>query len=352
MKVSKDKIDEKLRLLHKSSQIPAKPTAEPVYSLHHKFKKGYFTEDYSQESIQELSNHIGHYLGLLHSVKVTIGIESSEHMLADAKTMDEAGKIGLYKSRGGYQREIQLTKKFRFQLKHILAILAHESMHSYLYHKGIEEDDTNENEILTDVSAAYLGLGQLLREGYEPIIWTSDHWSRCDQSGYTTHTYTIGYIPYQMIGYATYKAAILREEKEFIRILPFPSQLLLRYHLWRKNKRKEKLRKKMKEIITSLRNTRSSYARIIDVVQSTPTEKWSKNIPTDAGKALVALVNNITTGEFQRNIDDALRQLEIVQNDIKPDDIKCFYEEALDLSRRVSEWNQTVQFYGEQKQQL
>jgi hypothetical protein len=349
MKVSRDKIDEKLHMLHKNSQIPAKPTAEPVYSLPPGFEKGIFTENYSQESIQELSNHIGYYLGLLHSIKITIGIESSEDMLADVKTMDEAGRIGLYKVRGGYQREIQLTKKFRFQLKHILAILAHESMHNYLYNKGIKENDTAENEILTDVSAAYFGLGQLVLSGYEPITWTSDHWSRGNEYGHTTHTYTIGYVPYQMIDYAIYRSAILREEKEFIKILPFSSRLMLRFHLWRKNKKKEKLRKKIEEIITSLRNTQSSYGRITDVVQFTPIEKWSKDIPADAGKALVDLVNNITADEFRRSIDDVLRRIKKYQNDINPDDIKSFHKEALDLSHKVSEWNRIVQSYGKQR---
>lgn len=352
MKVSRDKIDEKLYLLHNNSQIPAKPTVETVYSLPWKLEMAAFTEDYSQESIQGISDHIGYYLGLLHSVKVTIGIETSEHLPATVAATNEPEKIGLYRARGGYQREIQLTKKFRFELKHVLATLAHESMHNYLYNKGIRDQNQDENEILTDVSAAYFGLGQLLLSGYKPITWTDQHWSRGNEYGHTTHTCTMGYVPHQMIKYAIYRSAILRQEKDFIRILPFYSRPMLRYHLWRKSREDRKLRNRMEQIIASLRNSRSSYARITQVVQSTPMEQWSQDIPADAGKALVGLFNDVTAQAFPRRIDDALKRVEEMENRIDPDAIKSFHGEALDLSHQVSQWNQIVQSYGTQRQTL
>jgi hypothetical protein len=157
-----------------------------------------------------------------------------------------------------FRREIQITKKFRFELKHILAIIAHESTHNYLNQKNIRIDDERDNEILTDSAAAYLGLGNLILEGYEPIIWTTDHWISGNSRGHTTRTLTIGYINTDNIRFAVAKSAVLREIEEFTSLLPFfdrwifSSKIKIKINMKAKNERKNKksvelLTKKMRK---------------------------------------------------------------------------------------------------------
>lgn len=51
--------------------------------------------NFSQESIQKLSDHIRLFLGVPNSVKVKIGIESSDYMLAGRDQMKQANTVGL-----------------------------------------------------------------------------------------------------------------------------------------------------------------------------------------------------------------------------------------------------------------
>lgn len=119
--ISKEKIDEKLRILHHHPKLPKQPTAvQGLYSLPTNLKKEVLNTNFSQDSLQKLSDHIGYFLGVLASVKVTVGIESSDYMLAAPGEMDRADKVGLYKVIGTFHREIQLTKKFHFRIEHIL----------------------------------------------------------------------------------------------------------------------------------------------------------------------------------------------------------------------------------------
>ena len=342
--MTRDKIDEKLQLLHQTPGIPASPTAEAVFSIPVKMQKQILATHYSQDTIQKLSDLMGYYLGLLGSVKIKIGVESSENMLANPRTMDEAAKIGLYSVRGrGAEKEIRITKKCRFELKHVLAILAHESVHNYLDSMGVEDKDTAENEILTDIAAVYLGLGRLLLQGHEPITWESDHWSRGSEQGYTAHSITIGYVPYQQIRYAIHRAAILREEKEFVRLLPLWSQIRLRYYFWRKDRKKRKRGKQIENMLTLLGDVQDSFDAIAAIVQSTPATGWRTDIPASSAKALVELVGTVTTGKFQGNLDNALHRLQCIQESGNQQDIAAFRGKSLDLSRQVSMWQQVVQ---------
>jgi len=192
-RISVLKIKKKLHKLQ--NELPRRPTVtDTPFVLPKSLSTVVRKSNFSQTSLQKMSDSIGCYLGLLNSVKVTIGIESSEHMMAPAGSSDKVGQPGLYSVKGGGVREIQITKKFRFKLKHILAILAHECTHNYLFHHGVRESDEAENEILTDIATAYLGLGHLIIPGYKPITWTSDYWTCIIASGYTTHTTRIGYV--------------------------------------------------------------------------------------------------------------------------------------------------------------
>jgi hypothetical protein len=46
------------------------------------------------------------------------------------------------------------------------SILAHEVTHSFLYSGGVSLEDPKENELLTDLTAVFVGLGKLMLNGY------------------------------------------------------------------------------------------------------------------------------------------------------------------------------------------
>lgn len=77
---------------------------------------------------------------------------------------------------------IQVNKRSYYKFWHVNAILAHECMHYFLTFHDLISPDEKENELLTDVSAVYVGFGEILLDGYAPIKTSQD----------TTHT--IGYI--------------------------------------------------------------------------------------------------------------------------------------------------------------
>jgi len=343
-RVTRDKIDEKLQLLHQIPSIPASPTAETVFSLPVEMQEQILATNYSQDIIQKLSDLMGYYLGLLESVRIRIGVESSENMLANPRTMDEAGKVGIYSVTGrGAQKEIRITKKYRLKLKHVLAILAHESVHNYLDSMGIEDKNTDEDEILTDIAAVYLGLGRLLLQGYEPIKWESDHWSRGSEHGYIAHSITIGYVPYQQIRYAIHRAAILREEKEFVRLLPLWSQIRLRYCFWRKDRKRRKLGMQIEDMVALLENAQDSFNAIAAIVQSTPATGWRTDIPAKSAKALVELLGTVTTGKFQGNLDNAIHGIQCIEKSGNEQDIAAFHGKCRALYRQVRIWQEVVQ---------
>lgn len=70
----------------------------------------------------------------------------------------------------------------------ILAILAHEITHEYLYFNNISFSNKYENEILTDIAAIFLGFGKLMLNGSE----NEDIWKNYYFGGSTTITDKLG----------------------------------------------------------------------------------------------------------------------------------------------------------------
>jgi len=88
--------------------------------------------------------------------------------------------------------------------KQKLAILAHEMSHYYLIYKhNIYIKDTNENELLTELNAIYIGFGFLLFDGYRTLE---------KQIGNKRHFSRVGYIKEETIKQAIVKTAYLRKQ--------------------------------------------------------------------------------------------------------------------------------------------
>lgn len=301
MKITRKLVNEKLAHLHDRSRAGEMPTAEPVYHLPRHLYRNAIDSGFSQESMQALSDHIGNYLCLWKSIRVTVGIESSEHMLADPSTIDEAGKIGIYRVRGPTHREIKITKKARFGFWHVMAILVHESMHNYLDSHGIRISDSGHNEVLTDVATAYYGLGCPVLRGYQPIKWTSDHWRSGDASGHMTHKLTIGYVPASLIGYAIYRTALIRNQPEFRKICPLLYRVPLEVQLWRLSIRISTATKEMDELIAGFERAKTDFETISQAI-NLPPDSRACEVGDHDSKLLVELYGLVTTGEFSRDL--------------------------------------------------
>ena len=98
---------------------------------------------------------------------------------------------GLY----GKNYQITVVNKKGYTIVNLLGIIAHEITHHFLHHHNIQKPNQYENEIFTDITAAYLGFGHILYPAYKVITYNTDWKEKEDKSySYTTHERTIGYI--------------------------------------------------------------------------------------------------------------------------------------------------------------
>jgi hypothetical protein len=79
------------------------------------------------------------------------------------RRMPEAAWVELAEGPG---YAVELHERFAGQRRDIGAVLAHEMTHVFLHRAGLSFAGTDENEILTDTAAAYLGAGWLLLDAY------------------------------------------------------------------------------------------------------------------------------------------------------------------------------------------
>ena len=109
----------------------------------------------------------------------------------------------------------------------ILAILAHEITHEYLYINNISFSNKYENEILTDIAAIFLGFGKLMINGSE----NEDIWKNYYFGGSTTITdkLGIGYLDRSKVAFVYLLVCSMRNisEKKYMSNLSNKSIQLL-----------------------------------------------------------------------------------------------------------------------------
>jgi len=117
---------------------------------------------------------------------------------------------------------IYINKKYNYP-NQLLAILVHEITHFYLiYEKKILIENEDENELLTELAACYLGMGFFLLSGYKSVT------KRVLNQDITS---TIGYISNKVVYKAIISTAYLRKHNpEYIefqlgKFLYFPTIL-------------------------------------------------------------------------------------------------------------------------------
>ena len=353
-KISKERIKKKLEYLH--SRLPKPPTAvQDLYLLPKHFAEEVLDTNFSRQSLQKISDHIGYFLGLLRSVKINFIEEptDSEWIGAGNGTIvsDKNGSSisGLYKVIGVDHSEILIIKKQRYQLEHILAILAHESTHNYLYHHGVSESEETENEILTDVAAAYLGLGVLLLDGYQPISWTSSHWTTFTASGYTTHTISIGYLKPKNIRYAIARAAELRHLKKLASPLPLFDRITVAFHFGKIRGRKEKKKQQIKSLSEKLDKAKSLYGQSFTMMQKASKNTSKMKISPKDAHTLVEISNAFWLGEVKLAIERLSMNINILKNSAESEDadFSSLLFQVSELLKTTSYWHEVLSKYVE-----
>jgi len=156
-----------------SGNLPKKPTvAEHLYTFPSKIADRYANSNRRELIVQELADHIGFYLGIIDSAKVKFVEDSkgSYDFQVDQKGNAQGKMVhsfaGLYSAKHIGKRQITIANENIYRFPNLAAIVAHECTHHYLHIHKIQCDSVND-EILTDLTAIYLGLGFLLLRGYE-----------------------------------------------------------------------------------------------------------------------------------------------------------------------------------------
>ncbi len=119
-----------------------------------------------------------------------------------------------------------------------VAILAHEMSHYYLMKQhGIVKPKTEENELLTEVNAVYVGFGFLLLRGYK---------ENRQQEGNKIKTTKVGYVGWKIIYDAIIETAYVRRQKPqwIIKNIGFPYNLLAVFSLFNLYLQYRKLKRK------------------------------------------------------------------------------------------------------------
>lgn len=166
--------------------LPGNPTAvRGLYSLPKTLDHAFNGPTHQKEAaLQKISDHMGHFLGLLNHVKVSF-VEKRESgskfhtiFIADedgnigketkSEFVEEEKYAGLYKVRGFDHGEIAILNDQTFYLTHFLSVMAHEVTHNYLYHHHLNAPAKIDSEEMTDLAAIFLGFGSTILRGYQP----------------------------------------------------------------------------------------------------------------------------------------------------------------------------------------
>ncbi len=354
--ISSQNIREKLSFL--KIRLPKQPSAvNGLYSLPTEFAKDIERSNYSQASIQKISDHIGYYLGVLKSVKITFKEEFTDGrwygtrdgiVVGDQK---ESPMGGLYKVDGFDHNEILLIRKQKYKFKHILAILAHECTHNYLFHHGIRESENLENEILTELATAYLGLGHLLIPGYKAITWTR---------GRRNYGFTIGYVTPDTIRKAIIMSTELRSwnPKEVISNFSNPWDKILAYFQLqpyririRKTEREKRkslvLVENRTELINSLKididNIYKVYNQVCALIKNISIATDPASITADDGRKLVEITNKISIGEPIFSIKSISENIESLNTTfVNKEDIVQLVKQVDESKKILSKWHELL----------
>jgi len=149
-RIRKQHIEREIEYL---SQVLPYPPTKINQQLTHKMlkaeRKGWFKS--LEKKLQEIADLMCDHLMIEKRIKITV-------------TNDVPA--GLFVMKNGTQN-IYISKSRKQNFNQKVAILAHEMSHYFLMaNHGIIRQNTDENELLTEVNAVYVGFGLLMLKGY------------------------------------------------------------------------------------------------------------------------------------------------------------------------------------------
>ncbi|MGI6587849.1 MAG: hypothetical protein ACOX2N_03500 [Peptococcia bacterium] len=169
-----------------------------VYRVPEEIMQELKRDKYSPDTLQKLADSIVAHTGVYNSVEVIV---------RDTKLGDISG---LYEVYGEANWQIHLYKDNSYSILQIIAILIHECVHNFLFYYDLELYPEEENEILTDVTAVFLGFGQLLMEGYKPIKEISDSHFQYHGIEFEVSRWRVGYLNLNDLAY------VIKKYEEYI----------------------------------------------------------------------------------------------------------------------------------------
>ncbi len=350
-----------------SSNLPAQPTAvNKPYTLPESLIPNYSSEENSQQKYQLIADNIGYYLGNFKKVKLFVVESYDERVFVGTKSgpsyrdINHPEASGFYRVVDSNNREIYLLRKNRYNLKHILAILAHESTHNYLYKHRLRKSNIRENEILTDIASAFLGLGHIVAPGYVPITWeTSTFFQK------TLHSITLGYVSYDSIVSAIAFSADYRgwsddDLMEYYRYLKggISSDITVQLKIKANKLKKARANKaKISELIhKKIETQKAEIAFILDEYHSIEKAIGKLNngigiidinIKTKHGKIFVDIFNVMHSEEYRIQLNHYLKQLEEIKLDSSLDHVLLpIRRKSREIFKTLKTWKKYLKKYN------
>jgi len=143
------------------------------------------------DGFQKIADEMRLYLGLTRTVHVRLLTTMFDHDNAGT------GLGGMQWSEHPWDSDIILSCRLHMQTVNLAAALAHEMTHAFLEYKRFRGENEERNELLTEAGAIYLGMGELLWDGYAPISWNDQKQPNAQgifSGPVTTYTSSVGYI--------------------------------------------------------------------------------------------------------------------------------------------------------------
>ncbi|NWG28399.1 MAG: hypothetical protein HXY48_07670 [Ignavibacteriaceae bacterium] len=325
------------------SKFSSSPISKQNYYIYPFEIKNSMIYDYNIVStLQKVAENMCYFLGLFIIPRVIFIEEGLDRYnnLNRVFSCESNGTIRSFERERDYaglfegSQKITIVNKKGYAIINLLGILAHEITHHFLYQHNIRKLAENENEIFTDIAAAYLGFGHILYPAYKVISYNTDYKEKEDKSySYVIHERTIGYITPETIMKVVSitcemknwnpKELINNFESGYDRATIKSKLFKYRANLFKKklsnslNEIKSKRQKtKIQKLLVDLEKIQNKFYEVKKIMSNASLFK-NKNISKDDGELLVNLTNDIFALNTEEEIKTNLKIINEVRNNGK-----------------------------------
>lgn len=304
------------------------------YIVPQRIADGMSDNSYGENSIQELLNDMLSFIGWgSKKVKLVVHDQKGLGLSGFHGELNSANREvpGFYRWKGSGLAEIHVfLHNIHDKTSGVAAVLAHECAHYFLNTLKVGYDDEEANEILTDVTAIYLGFAPLLTRGYQTY---SKVWHYMNHS--FRYSSRIGYLKPLEVAYTHLTVEQLRAKENLRkRKAEIDKQKALDFQ-----NVKEKLFRRL-AFIEEMYSYNQDGLRVL-----TAMSQEGKVTFTRQEAATVMANHNAVT--FEAVASDIARLKKYLEDSSILDDITCFKVEAeIDtLGATITEWNSVLHRY-------